>query len=158
MSTTYPLLARGVPSLVTGLNRLITRLLRTGLPLGPNVLLTVHGRKTGRPYTFPIALLELDGRRYVQGAFGETSWVRNLRAVPGASIAKGRWHQDVDARELPPEEAASVLRDALAPFISHWYTAPLVGVFFGFSRSPSDADFLEAAHSHPVFELRPSHH
>ena len=79
-----------VPSIVPILNPLIRRLLGAGLPFGPNVLLTVRGRRSGEPRTFPVAILELDGRRYVQSPFGEVNWVRNLRAAGEAVVTRGR--------------------------------------------------------------------
>lgn len=61
-------------------NPLMRRLLGAGVPSGPNVLLTVRGRKSGLPRTFPIAMLESGGRCFVQASFGEVNWVQNLRA------------------------------------------------------------------------------
>src|SRR2546421_7129475 len=75
-----------VPFLVPILNPVAHRLLRVGLPMGPNALLTVRGRKTGQPHTTPVALVEVNGRRWVQSPFGEVNWVRNLRAARGATI------------------------------------------------------------------------
>ena len=58
--------------------------------MGPNVLLTVRGRKTGQPRTFPVAILKTDDREYLFSAFGEVSWVHNLRAAGTATIRHGR--------------------------------------------------------------------
>ncbi len=61
------------PSFIPALNPLIRRLIGVGLPFGPNVLLTVRERSSGVPHTFPVAVIELDGRRYVQSPFGRST-------------------------------------------------------------------------------------
>jgi deazaflavin-dependent oxidoreductase (nitroreductase family) len=154
MSTAHAIETTHAPSFVPVLNPMIRQLLRIGLPMGPNVLLTVRGRKSGAAHTFPVALLELDGRRYVQGTFGETNWVRNLRAAGSATITKGRGHEEVDAIEIPPDDAAPILRDALAPFLRRRTVGPLVGRFFGFADATTLDDYRIAAARHPMFELR----
>jgi hypothetical protein len=65
---------RWLPSTVIlrALNRLFIRYLGTGLPAGPNVLLTVRGRTTGRCYTNLVALFRTHGRRFVLGRRFET--------------------------------------------------------------------------------------
>ena len=70
MSNTRVLGPARAPSLIPVLNPLIRRLIGAGLPFGPNVLLTVRGRTSGMPRTFPVAIVELDGRRFVQSPFG----------------------------------------------------------------------------------------
>jgi hypothetical protein len=125
-----------VPSIVPILNPLIRRLLGAGLPFGPNVLLTVRGRRTGEPRTFPVAILELDGRRFVQSPFGET----------------------VGAVEVPPDAAGPILRDALAPFFRSRLLAPVAGRFFHLRAGASIDEYVEESRRHPMFELhsRPS--
>jgi deazaflavin-dependent oxidoreductase (nitroreductase family) len=86
-----------------------------GRPSGPNVLLTVRGRKTGRPRTTPITIIEHAGRRGLISPFGETNWVRSLRAAHRATLSFGRRKQEVTAVELGPTEAAEFIRDVLAP-------------------------------------------
>jgi deazaflavin-dependent oxidoreductase (nitroreductase family) len=94
---------------------LVRLLLRRGLG-EPNVLLTVRGRRSGEPRTTPVAMFELSDRRFVEAAFGEVDWVRNLRASGEAVIRRGRWSQAVRAVELPPETAGHLLHDTLAGF------------------------------------------
>lgn len=58
-------------------------LLRIGLPMGPMVLLTVRGRKSGQPRTTPVDLFEGNGRSFLVSTHRQEScnWVRNLRAA-----------------------------------------------------------------------------
>ena len=79
-----------IPRIVPIFNPIARRLLGLGLPLGPNALLTVRGRKTGQPRTTPVALVEIGGRRWVVGTFGEVNWVRNLRVAREAGLAVGQ--------------------------------------------------------------------
>ena len=144
-----------VPSFVPALNSVIRRLLGAGLPMGPNGLLTIRGRSSGVPHTFPVAFLELDGRRYVQGTFGETNWVKNLRVAGEAVVSRGGTTKSVDAIELTPDEAALVLRGALAPFVGRRLMRPLVGQFFDLPNGAVLEDYLKVARAHPTFELRP---
>ena len=76
---------------------------------------SVRGRSSGQPHTFPVAILELEGRRYVQSPFGEVNWVRNLRESRRATISVGRRREEVVAVELEGPDAAAFIRDVLAP-------------------------------------------
>ncbi len=143
-----------VPSIVPVLNPIIRRLLGVGLPFGPNVLMTIRGRKSGQPRTFPIALMEVDGRLFVQSPFGEVNWVRNLRVAGEAVITKGGAREDVDAVELPAEVAGPVFRDAIAPFRRSRLLRPIVNRYFHIGDATTTADYVERARSYPMFELR----
>jgi deazaflavin-dependent oxidoreductase (nitroreductase family) len=142
-----------VPSLVPALNPIVRRLLGAGLPFGPNVLLTVRGRVSGEPRTVPVAILEQEGRRFVQSPFGEVNWVRNLRVAGRATLTRGREHEVVDAVELTPEEAGPILGAALAPYRRSRLLAPLLGRFFRIPRDATPDDEVAEARCHPMFEL-----
>src|SRR6476661_7670057 len=75
-------------------------LLKAGVPLGFNGLITVRGRKSGLPRTTPVAIIEVSGRRWVWAPFGEVQWVRNLRAAGRATITVHRRQEEVRAVEL----------------------------------------------------------
>src|SRR3989442_8498620 len=96
-----------IPSVVGLFNPIARRLLKVGALLGPNALITVRGRKSGLPRTTPVALVELDGRRWVIGTFGETNWVRNLRTAGEATLTVGRRKEEVMAHELKGEAGAA---------------------------------------------------
>src|SRR4030088_2474044 len=95
-----------VPAFVAVLNPLAERMLGVGIPLGPNALITVRGRKSGIDRTTPVALVEIGGKRWVIGTFGETHWVRNLRIAGEATITVGRRREKVGAIELSQEAGA----------------------------------------------------
>ena len=146
---------RSVPSVVPILNPLMRRIVGVGLPTGPNVLLTVRGRTSGKPHTFPVAIMEHDGHRYVQGTFGETQWVRNLRVAGEATIAKGRRREDVRAVEVAPDEAAQMMAAVIGPYMRRRVGRALVRWLFGVGPDTSPDDLVAMAREHPTFELLP---
>jgi deazaflavin-dependent oxidoreductase (nitroreductase family) len=124
--------------------------------MGPDTLMTIAGRKTGRPRTVGVAVEEIGGRRFVVGTYGDVHWVRNLRAAGEAVIlVRGRLERVV-AVELPPDEAAAFFRDVLGPYIRGlpWVLrgVTLFLMRFGGARQILD-DPVAAARCRPVFEL-----
>src|SRR2546422_9460196 len=103
-----------VPSFVGFFNPLARRILKVGALLGPNALITIRGRKSGIDRTNPVALVEIGGKRWVIGTFGETNWVRNLRTAGEAAVTVGKRHENVRAREL---SATAFFGDVLAPYV-----------------------------------------
>jgi deazaflavin-dependent oxidoreductase (nitroreductase family) len=155
MSSTPAIGTPRVPSIIPLLNPLIRRLLGAGLPFGPNVLLTVRGRTTGQPRTFPVAILEHDGRRFVQSPFGEVHWVRNLRVAGTAVVTRGNRQETVAATELVPEQAGPILRDALEPYRRSRLLRAVLGRLFTIPRDATLDDYVVEARRHPMFELVP---
>lgn len=154
------------PWLIRLFNPVMGRLLVTPLPAGPNALLTVRGRRTGRPRTSPVAFLDLGDRALVQAASAEVEWVRNLRASGEAVIRRGGKSEKFEATELAPESAGHVLRELLAPFprsrliraIVGPVNRPPVAVLHYFRLRIDDAltEYIAEARRQPVFELRRS--
>jgi deazaflavin-dependent oxidoreductase (nitroreductase family) len=138
-----------VPLYVRFVNPIIQPLLRLGLRRPPIALLTVHGRRSGRPRTTPVGLLVLDGRRYLFSAFGEVNWVRNLRAAGVATIGVGRQRETLRAAELSAEEAGRVIRSILK---TPTYGS-VVRPYFPVSDDAPLTEFVQEAPRHPVFEL-----
>jgi len=144
------------PALIRKSNPLASRLLRAGLPMGPNLLLTVRGRTSGEPRTAPVAVVDVGGRRWVIGAYGDVQWTRNLRAAGEGDIESHGRIDHVVARELSQDEAVVFFRDVLRPYVAH---LPLIGrlfgrVFFRLVGSEVLTDPESAAATRPVFELR----
>ena len=149
MSVSTPAKAPGFVGL---LNPITRRLLRMGPLLGPNALITVRGRKSGAPRTTPVALVEIGGRRWVIGTFGEVNWVRNLRAAGEATVSVGGRHDDVKAVELTGEARTAFFRDVLAPYVRKIRVGPLLLAVLGARELLTDP--AGAAATRPVFELR----
>src|SRR5215475_3590706 len=105
-----------VPWFMPMFNAVTKPLLRAGVPFLFNGLLTVPGRKTGLPRTTAVALLQAEGRRWVWAPWGETDWVKNLRAAGRASATLRKQTQQVSARELDQEERAWFFENVITPF------------------------------------------
>ena len=143
------------PALVRASNPLTRRLLRIGMPMGPNVLMTVRGRTSGEPRTAPVATPTIDGRRYVIGAYGEVQWVRNLRAAGEADLMVHGRTEHVRAVELDRAAGVEFFGVTLPGFVR---TLPLLGRVFArvlFRLAAPDVlnDPERAAAARPVFEL-----
>ncbi len=138
------------PTFTTSLsNRVVTALLRLGVPMGQMALLTVVGRKSGLPRTTPVALGQRDGQRWLISPYGEVDWVRNLRAAGQATLTHGRRNETVKATELPAPEAAPLLKQSLAG-------APaFIQAYFAVKSDAPVADFEREIAQHPVFRLTP---
>jgi deazaflavin-dependent oxidoreductase (nitroreductase family) len=100
--------------MVNTVNKVVTGLQRLGIPFGPMQLLTVTGRRSGRLLTFPIAVNELDGGRYIFQAFPKAAWVANVRAAETVTLTRGRRTTPARLIELPVEQRGPVLRDLVA--------------------------------------------
>src|SRR5439155_21931855 len=144
-----------VPFFVPMFNPFVRVLVRLGIRLGPQrapmVLLTIRGRKTGASYTNPVNIFPVGGRRYVFATFGETSWVKNLRAAGRAVLTEGGRPLDVEAVELRPEEGAPILREALMPFLRS-AGAMALRRFYAVRADAPVEDFVTEARRHAVFE------
>jgi deazaflavin-dependent oxidoreductase (nitroreductase family) len=84
---------------------------RAGLRPGPMRLLTVPGRKTGRPHTNPVAPVTLDSTFYLLEAFPGADWVKNARAAGHGTLTRGRTTQRVRLTEVPEAERPAILRE-----------------------------------------------
>jgi deazaflavin-dependent oxidoreductase (nitroreductase family) len=136
-------------------NPIFKFLLAAGVPMGPNGLITIRGRKSGLPRTTPVAIIEVSGRRWVWAPWGEVQWVRNLRAAGSATITVRRRKEEVRATELDPTQRVEFFRDILGPLAR--------GIPFGvwFIRTVDGVDLdrpLEAAEGRRVFELHLRNH
>jgi len=148
--------AAHAPWLVRAPNRFVRWLLAKGVPMGPDVSMTIIGRKSGQPHTFPVAISPIGGRHYVIGAYGDVNWTRNLRAAGEATIHRKGTDVHVTAHELTRDEATRFFGELLPAYIAHF---PKLGQVFGRLLFGSVApeilnDPAKAATTRPVFELR----
>jgi deazaflavin-dependent oxidoreductase (nitroreductase family) len=127
-------------------NALVRQLLRLGLGPSRTYLLTVPGRRTGRPCSTPVTLVEGPEGRWLVAPYGAVGWVWNVRAAGGATLSRGRRMERVHLVELGPLESAPVLRRYVAE-------VPVTRPFFDArAGDPLEAFEAEAAR-HPVFRI-----
>jgi deazaflavin-dependent oxidoreductase (nitroreductase family) len=122
-------------------------LARLGLT-GPRThLLTVRGRRTGRPWSTPVSPVELDGARYLVAPYGERNWVRNARVAGEVELRRGRRLERLGVDEVTGVDAVPVLR-------RYYESTPVTRPFFEVDLTAPQAAWVEEAPRHPVFRLR----
>jgi deazaflavin-dependent oxidoreductase (nitroreductase family) len=127
-------------------NLLITPLARLGLAGRRTHILTVSGRKSGRPYSTPVQLVFENGRRWLVAPYGEQQWVKNARAAGVVELTRALRTRRYRIEEASPEEAAPVLREYLRS------TSIVKPYFEAGAGAPLEALVAEAGR-HPVFRL-----
>jgi deazaflavin-dependent oxidoreductase (nitroreductase family) len=130
-------------------NRTFGFLVGLGLGFSYNYLLEVRGRKSGKLYSTPINLLELQGKRFLVAPRGRTQWVRNAEAAGEITLRRRRTRLKFRLRPLSAIEAPEVLKAYLDNFkseVQRYFPVP--------AGSPPEA-FSTLTSSYPAFELLP---
>jgi hypothetical protein len=81
-------LARRPPRWLKFANRINVALLRRGVGTDSQRLLSVPGRTTGVLWATPVAIVEIDGDRYIVAGWETSGWVQILRR-PRADRSRG---------------------------------------------------------------------
>jgi len=142
-----------MPWYIPAFSHVLVRLIRAGVPLGFNGLITIRGRKSGEPRTAGVAIIQRDGRRFVWAPFGEVHWVRNLRAAGAATVTYRRKEERVRAVELDPAQRLAFFRDILGPLAR---SMPGGVTFIRLLDKVDLEKPEEAAQGRVVFELLPA--
>jgi F420H(2)-dependent quinone reductase len=130
------------------LNRAFGALIGLGFGLRHNYLLQVRGRKTGRIYSAPINLLELDDRLYLVCPRGRAQWVRNAESQ-GSIWLKKRRVREFKVRAVPEAQKPGILK----VYLDHFKTT--VQRYFPVKAGSPASAFAAYATQYPVFELQP---
>ena len=128
-------------------NKLFGFLVGLGVGLRHNYVLQVRGRKTGRIYSTPVNILEMDGKRFLVAPRGQTEWVRNAKASGRVSLKKGFKSEQFRLRAIPDEEKAEILKKYLDSF------STTVHRYFPIPAGSPPAAFQPLAPRYPIFEL-----
>ncbi|HLY28914.1 MAG TPA: nitroreductase family deazaflavin-dependent oxidoreductase [Aggregatilineales bacterium] len=134
---------RPVPRVV---NQVWSYLIRRGMAPHSMSLITVSGRKTGKPYTVVVGLVTQNGEQYLVSPYGEVNWVQNARAAEKLSVRHGKEEWTARIEEQSPQQSAPVLKKYLS---EHPVTRPYFEIG---SAAPVEA-FEGEAPRHPVFLL-----
>ena len=127
-------------------NLLIAPAAKLGLAGKRTHILTVRGRKSGRPYSTPVQLVLGDGERWLVAPYGEREWVKNARAAGEVELTRARRTTRHRVEELGHEEAAPVLWEYLRK-------TPIVKAYFDAAADDPVEAFVAEAATHPVFRL-----
>ena len=118
--------------------------------LGPKRmhLLTVQGRKTGRPHTTPLTVVETDGQRWLVAPYGGVAWAKNVGASGSAKLRRGRVMEQVKVEPVDAHESALVLK-------AYIHLEPITRSAFEVGPDASLEEFEAIAPNHPVFRILP---
>jgi len=130
-------------------NKTFGFLVGIGLGFSYNYLLQVRGRKSGKIYSTPIDLLEIDGKRFLVAPRGRAQWVRNAEAAGEVTLKKGSQRNKFGLRTLSDQEKPAILKAYLDQFkreVQGYFPVP--------AGSPLEA-FRDLVQNYPAFELIP---
>ena len=128
-------------------NRIFGVLVGLGLGMRHNYLLQVRGRKSGKLYSTPIDLLEIDGKRFLVAPRGRTQWARNAEAAGEITLKKGGFRQSYRLRAIPNVEKPELLKAYLDRFQA------TVQRYFPVRAGADVQAFAIIAGNYPAFEL-----
>jgi deazaflavin-dependent oxidoreductase (nitroreductase family) len=134
------------------MNRFMMAVQKLGIPTGPAMVLTVPGRKTGKPRSTPMTPFEHDGGLYVVAGYPGADWASNARAAGTGTLSRGRTSRRVKIVELDAAESRPVLRT--------FAVKVPVGVGFakrsGLVRDGAPEEFAALAGRLSVFRFEPA--
>ena len=98
------------PRYLKPMNKMMMAVQKLGIPTGPAMVLTVPGRKSGRPRSTPMTPFEFDGGLYVVAGYPGADWAANARAAGTGTLRRGRRSRPVKIVELTAAQARRILR------------------------------------------------
>ena len=98
------------PRYLKPMNKLMMAVQRLGIPTGPAMVLTVPGRRSGKPRSTPMTPFRHDGDLYVVAGYPGADWAANARAAGSGTLRRGRRSRPVRIVELTAAQARPILR------------------------------------------------
>ncbi len=129
-------------------NVVMAALLKAGAGPRSTYLLTTTGRRTGRPRTTPVTLIEGSSGRWLVAPYGSVPWVWNVRAAPVVELRRGGRRERLQAEEAGPAAAGPVLRQ-------YAQSVTITRPYFDARPGDPETEFAAEAARHPVFRLTP---
>jgi deazaflavin-dependent oxidoreductase (nitroreductase family) len=114
--------------------------------MGPVHILTVVGRRSGKPQSTPVSPVTYDGHRWLVAGWADADWVKNLRASGRATLTKGTRVEEVRTVEVPPEQGALPLRAFVQERGGGRYA-------FGLDPDAPLETFACEVERHPIFQI-----
>ena len=131
-------------------NRAFGLLVGLGLSPSYNYLLEVKGRRSGKVYSTPVNLHEVNGKQFLVAPRGRTQWVRNAEVSGEVALKKRGRRRTYNLRPLADSEKPEILKSYLMR-----YSAAVQRFFPMRPDAPLEA-FAEIAPGYPAFELIPA--
>jgi deazaflavin-dependent oxidoreductase (nitroreductase family) len=134
-------------------NRAVSVMSRFGFTMGSVCVLTVPGRRTGKPRSTPVSPLTVSGRRYVVAGLPDSDWARNVRAAGIGRLSQGHRRETVTLIEVTDRALKEQVMYAYPQEVPKG--APMFAQF-GIVSSPDPEAFAAAASHVAVFEIHPA--
>jgi deazaflavin-dependent oxidoreductase (nitroreductase family) len=99
------------PRYLKPMNKFVRTLQKFGIPTGPSMILTVPGRKTGKPRSTPMTPFTYRGELYTVAGYPGADWAANARAAGVGTLTRGRRSRPIKIVELDREQSRPVLRE-----------------------------------------------
>jgi deazaflavin-dependent oxidoreductase (nitroreductase family) len=135
-----------VNGMVRFANQIMVRLSNWGISPPGTYVLTVPGRKTGKPYSLPVRVVEKDDLRWLVAPYGEVAWVKNARVAGDVILSRGKKSDVFKIHELGPRESAPILKEYIT-------RVGIVRPYFDCNPASPLEVFEDEAPKHPVFLL-----
>jgi deazaflavin-dependent oxidoreductase (nitroreductase family) len=111
------------------------------------VTLDVTGRTSGQIISLPVALIVVDGQRYLVSMLGEhVHWVQNVRAARGRAVIRSGRREQVHLEEVGVDQRAPILK-------AYLQRAPGARSHVPVDKDAPLADFERIAPAYPVFRV-----
>ena len=119
------------------------------LGVAPNYMVTleVTGRRSGRTIRLPLAMVVMNGERYLVSMLGtEASWVRNVQAADGKAVLRHGRREEVRLEEVAVDQRAPILKAYLR-------RAPGARGHLPIDKDAPLSEFERVAAQFPVFRV-----
>jgi hypothetical protein len=111
------------------------------------VTLEVSGHTSGRTISLPVAMIIVDGQRYLVSMLGEhVNWVRNVRAAGGRAVIRRGSREPVLLEEVAIDQRAPILK-------AYLQRAPGARAHISVDKDAPLLDFERIAPAYPVFRV-----
>lgn len=131
------------------MNSLLGVVIKLGFSPQGGQLLTVNGRKSGRPMTTPVNPLTVDGAEYLVAPRGNTHWTRNLKASGSGVLRRGRKKRPIRVvHDLADDEKPKIL----LAYLGRW--GGVTRGHFGITwPNPSAEEVARVCARTPIFRI-----
>ncbi len=117
--------------------------------IAPNYMVTLEvvGRQSGKTISFPLAMVVMNGERYLVSMLGaEANWIKNVRAAGGRAQLRHGKTEEVLLREVDIDQRAPILK-------AYLQIAPGARPHVTIDKDAPLEEFEKAAAQYPVFRV-----
>ena len=120
----------------------------TGILPNYMVTLEVMGRQSGKLISFPLAMLVMNGERYLVSMLGaDANWVKNIKVAGGKANLVHGIHEDVLLEEVDVPQRAPIIK-------AYLQIAPGARPHIPVNKDAPVSEFEKIATEFPVYKVR----